>query len=133
MIRHYSVNVVLLDVLDPRFYRFKLFRFSIQKVVLLDYYACFKPFNFQCSFTLQLFTFSSLYQTFVFPFSQLSQASHLQALFLIGSKIIRTMRKKDKLWEYVEKLDGSHETHFKCKFCDRNFPGGITIVKSHAR
>ena len=38
------------------------------------------------------------------------------------------MRKKDKLWEYVEKLDGNR---FKCKFCDRNFPGGITRVKSH--
>ncbi|XP_056162160.1 uncharacterized protein LOC115662154 isoform X2 [Syzygium oleosum] len=36
-------------------------------------------------------------------------------------------RKRDRFWEYAEQLSG----RFKCKFCRRDFPGGIPRVKSH--
>lgn len=34
---------------------------------------------------------------------------------------------KDKFWEYAEKLNN----RFKCKYCKRDFPGGVARVKSH--
>ncbi|XP_026442370.1 uncharacterized protein LOC113341868 [Papaver somniferum] len=34
---------------------------------------------------------------------------------------------KDKFWEYAEKLNN----RFKCKYCKRDFTGGITRVKSY--
>ncbi|KAG8372285.1 hypothetical protein BUALT_Bualt12G0050400 [Buddleja alternifolia] len=37
------------------------------------------------------------------------------------------VRKKDQFWEYVEALDG----RFICKFCERNFAGGVPRIKSH--
>ncbi|KAG8380932.1 hypothetical protein BUALT_Bualt06G0068000 [Buddleja alternifolia] len=37
------------------------------------------------------------------------------------------VRKKDPFWEYVEALDG----RFICKFCERNFAGGVPRIKSH--
>ncbi|KAK6131527.1 hypothetical protein DH2020_034734 [Rehmannia glutinosa] len=37
------------------------------------------------------------------------------------------VRKKDPFWEYVDPLDG----RFVCKFCGRNFPGGVPRIKSH--
>ncbi|KAG8380934.1 hypothetical protein BUALT_Bualt06G0068200 [Buddleja alternifolia] len=37
------------------------------------------------------------------------------------------VRKKDPVWEYVEALDG----RFICKFCERNFAGGVPRIKSH--
>ncbi|KAK3430799.1 hypothetical protein EUGRSUZ_E02343 [Eucalyptus grandis] len=37
------------------------------------------------------------------------------------------VRKRDRFWDYVELLDGK----FKCKFCDREFAGGVPRVKSH--
>ena len=37
------------------------------------------------------------------------------------------VRKRERFWEYVEELNG----RFKCKFCEREFPGGATRVKSH--
>ncbi|POO01158.1 Calmodulin-binding protein [Trema orientale] len=37
------------------------------------------------------------------------------------------VRNKDKLWEHAEKLKG----RFKCKFCERDFSGGSTRLKSH--
>ena len=35
-------------------------------------------------------------------------------------------RKRDRFWDYAEELDGG----FKCKFCERVFPGA-TRIKSH--
>ena len=37
-------------------------------------------------------------------------------------------RKKDKFWEYVEKLPNER---FKCLFCDRDFSGGASRIKLH--
>ncbi len=37
------------------------------------------------------------------------------------------VRKKDRFWEYVEKLNG----HFKCKFCERDFAEGVPRIKLH--
>lgn len=36
-------------------------------------------------------------------------------------------RKKDRFWDFVEKLNCG----FKCKFCGRYFAGGATRIKSH--
>ena len=35
------------------------------------------------------------------------------------------VQKKDRFWEYVEKLNG----HFKCKFCECNFAGVLQGLK----
>jgi len=37
------------------------------------------------------------------------------------------MRQRDKFWEYADNLD----RRFKCKFCQKEYPGGISRVKSH--
>ena len=37
------------------------------------------------------------------------------------------MRQKDKFWEYANNLD----QRFKCKFCQKKYPSGISRVKSH--
>ncbi|KAL5710007.1 hypothetical protein ACHQM5_020622 [Ranunculus cassubicifolius] len=37
------------------------------------------------------------------------------------------VRQKDKFWEYAEDLKG----RFLCKFCQKNYSGGIARVKSH--
>ena len=37
------------------------------------------------------------------------------------------MRQRDKFWEYVDNLD----RRFKCKFCQKEYSGGIFRVKSH--
>uniref|UniRef100_A0A2N9IZP9 BED-type domain-containing protein n=1 Tax=Fagus sylvatica TaxID=28930 RepID=A0A2N9IZP9_FAGSY len=36
-------------------------------------------------------------------------------------------RKKDQFWKHVEKLNG----RFKCEFCNNEFPGGASRIKSH--
>ncbi|KAF9617656.1 hypothetical protein IFM89_037719 [Coptis chinensis] len=37
------------------------------------------------------------------------------------------IRKKDPFWEYGENMKG----RFQCKFCQKDFPGGIARLKSH--
>ncbi|OVA01679.1 zinc finger protein [Macleaya cordata] len=37
------------------------------------------------------------------------------------------VRRKDHFWEYAEELKG----RFRCKFCHKDYPGGIARVKSH--
>ncbi|MCL7042340.1 hypothetical protein MKW94_002287 [Papaver nudicaule] len=37
------------------------------------------------------------------------------------------VRRKDSFWEYAEELKG----RFRCKFCHKDYPGGIARVKSH--
>ncbi|XP_043704088.1 uncharacterized protein LOC122654171 isoform X2 [Telopea speciosissima] len=37
------------------------------------------------------------------------------------------VRRKDRFWEYAEDLKG----RFLCKFCQKEYPGGIARVKSH--
>ena len=36
-------------------------------------------------------------------------------------------RKKDQFWKHIEKLNG----RFKCEFCNNEFPGGASRIKSH--
>lgn len=36
-------------------------------------------------------------------------------------------RKRDRFWDYAVYLGG----RFKCRFCERDFPGGVSRVKSH--
>ncbi|GMY21039.1 putative disease resistance protein RGA3, partial [Fagus crenata] len=36
-------------------------------------------------------------------------------------------RNKDQFWKHAEKLNG----RFKCKFCNNEFPGGASRIKSH--
>ena len=36
-------------------------------------------------------------------------------------------RGKDQIWKHAEKRNG----RFQCKFCNKEFPGGATRIKSH--
>ena len=36
-------------------------------------------------------------------------------------------RKRDHFWDHAYDLNG----HFKCKYCERRFPGGASRIKSH--
>ena len=37
------------------------------------------------------------------------------------------VRNKDPFWKHAEKLNG----RFKCEFCNNEFPGGASRIKSH--
>ena len=40
---------------------------------------------------------------------------------------MQEMRQSDKFWEYADNLD----RQFKCKFCQKEYLGGISRVKSY--
>ena len=48
-------------------------------------------------------------------------------LYICYRKKRNMVRKKDRIWEYVKESNG----RFMCKFCERDFPGGASRIKSH--
>ncbi|XP_031385247.1 uncharacterized protein LOC116199089 isoform X2 [Punica granatum] len=76
---------------------------------------------------VKLFFFSfCLLSSFSSSCSLLSLVSTRSSQFSKGAGDIMT-RKKDRFWEYAERLNG----RFKCNFCRRDFAGGAPRVKSH--
>ncbi|XP_031386837.1 uncharacterized protein LOC116200201 isoform X2 [Punica granatum] len=76
---------------------------------------------------VKLFFFSfCLLSSFSSSCSLLSLVSTRSTQFPKGAGDIMT-RKKDRFWEYAERLNG----RFKCNFCRRDFAGGAPRVKSH--
>ncbi|XP_031284494.1 uncharacterized protein LOC116143207 [Pistacia vera] len=78
---------------------------------------------------------NELYLDLLFPSNSLENAPENSAAFAIAILLlprwltqINMVRKKDKIWEHVEELQGNK---WKCKFCQKVFSGGAYRIKAH--